>query len=190
MRIENESQPIGQSVKSGSAARKIHREKLCLAGGVDAILSGSMQRWILLGLVAAVILGIAGAGGIWWMRQNRPESQWVPMPVSTDASSEERKDTIQGLERMLKQESVLLKIVKDLSLQSRLNCKSEQEAVDLLKNSLFVREGEFRNPTTQETFTTIDIGMSGKSKQRALLGEIAMRLAKETRSALGIPEAP
>lgn len=149
-----------------------------------------MQRWILLGLVAAVILAIAGGGGIWWMRQNRPDQQWVPMPVNAAATSEERKETIEDLERILKQESVLLKIVKELSLQSRWDCKSEQEAVDRLKSSMFVREGEFRNPMTQETFVSIDIGVKGKQKERDLLGEIAMRLAKETRSALGIPEAP
>ncbi len=190
MWIENERQPVGKSVKSGGAARKIHKERLCLAGRVDAILSGSMQRWILLGLVAAVILAIAGGGGIWWMRQNRPDQQWVPMPVNAAATSEERKETIEDLERILKQESVLLKIVKELSLQSRWDCKSEQEAVDRLKSSMFVREGEFRNPMTQETFVSIDIGVKGKQKERDLLGEIAMRLAKETRSALGIPEAP
>lgn len=124
------------------------------------------------------------------MRQNRPDQQWVPMPVNAASTSEERKETIVSIERMLKQDSVLLKIVKDLSLQSRLGCKTEQEAVDRLRNSLFVREGEFRNPATQETFTTIDIGMSGKSKERAILGEVSMRLAKEMRTAMGVPESP
>jgi hypothetical protein len=64
------------------------------------------------------------------MRQNRPEQQWVPMPLGSATSSEQRKDTIKCPERGLKQERVLLNIVIDLSLQSRLKCNSEQVAAE------------------------------------------------------------
>jgi hypothetical protein len=149
-----------------------------------------MQRWILLGLVGAVILLSAGAFGVWSMRQNRALEQWVPMPLNATSSKEECAQTLQEIQRLLMHESVLQKVVKEMNLQERFGLKSNEEAVARLKSSMFVREGEFRHPMTQETFPSIDIGVSGKTKERVLLGEIAMRLSKETRTLLGITEDP
>jgi len=147
-----------------------------------------MQRWILLGLVGAVILLSAGAFGVWSMRQNRALEQWVPMPLNATSSKEEREQTLKEIQRLLTHDSVLQRVAKEMNLQERFGLKSSEEAVARLKSSMFVREGEFRHPMTQETFPSINIGVSGKTKERALLGEIAMRLTKETHTLLGLPD--
>jgi hypothetical protein len=149
-----------------------------------------MQRSIFLGLVAAGLIMVAAAGGYWWMKQNRPDQQWVPMPLNPSSSVEERAQLQEELLAYLKTEDALRRVVKDLSLQQRWNVPSEKDAIDQLKSSMFVRTGEFRNPMTQETLPTVDIGVNGKRKERVLMGEIAMRLGKETRKHLGIEEKP
>jgi len=60
--------------------------KVCFARAVDALLSSQMQRLILIGLAICVVLGGAGIVGIWWMRQNRMDSQWVPFPLHEQSS--------------------------------------------------------------------------------------------------------
>ncbi len=124
------------------------------------------------------------------MKQNRPDQQWVPMPLNPSSSVEERAQLQEELLAYLKTEDALRRVVKDLSLQQRWNVPSEKDAIDQLKSSMFVRTGEFRNPMTQETLPTVDIGVNGKRKERVLMGEIAMRLGKETRKHLGIEEKP
>lgn len=149
-----------------------------------------MQRSIFLGLVAAGLIMVAAVGGYWWMKQNRPDQQWVPMPLNPSSNVEERTRLQEGVLAYLKSEESLRRVVKDLSLQQRWNVPTEKDAINQLKSVMFVRAGEFRNPMTQETLTTLDIGVNGKRKERALMGEIAVCLSKETRKYLGIEERP
>jgi hypothetical protein len=149
-----------------------------------------MQRSIFLGLVAIVVCLLVAAGGFWWMKQNRPDQQWVPMPVNPSSSVEDRTALQEEILSHLKKDESLRKIVKELSLAQRWNVSSEEQAMQQLKDVLFVRAGEFRNPMTQENYATIDIGVGGKRKERELMGEIATRLGKETRKHLGIAEKP
>lgn len=156
-----------------------------MAVGVDAIISGSMQRWILLGLVAVIILFSAAAGGVWYMRQNRPDAQWIPMPINATATVEQREQSMEAIRQVVTQERLLLTLVKEHNLQAHWKTGTEYEAVTQLKSVIFVREGETRHPMTQEVFSTIDVGMKGKRKEKDILGKIAMRLAAEIRSQLG-----
>ena len=149
-----------------------------------------MQRLILIGLAVCVLLGIAGLGGIWWMRQNRADSQWVPFPLNDNTTSEQRAELQKRLEELLTKPEVMAKVVAQVDLQSKWSVASEQEAVNLLQSAVFVRQGEFRDPNTTLTYATMDVGVRGKYKEHALLGEIAVSLGKETRAILGVPEAP
>ena len=149
-----------------------------------------MQRSILLGLVAVLILLLAGGGGIWWKRQNGVDAQWVQMPINPASTKDEREQTITAIRGVLLKDAVLQKLGKELNLQTRLGLKTEEETVERLKNSLFVREGEITDPLTQQKMPSIDIGVNGKSKERALLGEIAISLANETSTQLGLKEKP
>jgi hypothetical protein len=145
-----------------------------------------MQRSILLGMVSAIFLLVIAAGGYWWMKQNRDDQQWVPMPLNPSSSLEDRAKLQQQIQAHLGREVFLKKIVADLSLSKRWNLTGEQQALERLKSSMFVRLGEVRNPMTQEVMATIDIGVKGKRKENPLLGEIATSMAKETREYLGI----
>lgn len=145
-----------------------------------------MQRSILLGMVSAVFLLVLAAGGYWWMKQNRDDQQWVPMPLNPSSSHEDRAKLQQQIHAHLSKEAYLKKIVAELSLSKRWNSTGEQQALDRLKSSMFVRLGEVRHPMTQEIMPTIDIGVKGKRKENPLLGEIATSMAKETRHYLGI----
>jgi len=124
------------------------------------------------------------------MKQNRPDQQWVPLPLNPSSNVEERTRLQEGVLAYLKSEESLRRVVKDLSLQQRWNVPTEKDAINQLKSVMFVRAGEFRNPMTQETLPTLDIGVNGKHKERALMGEIAVCLSKETRKHLGIEERP
>jgi hypothetical protein len=147
-----------------------------------------MQRWILIGTVVAVLFaGICG-GGLWWMRQNRADQQWVPIPINPTTSAASRELMMGEIKGVLSHDHVLRRVVKDLSLQEKLGLGSEQEALDHLKGACFVREGEFTHPQTQEKIPTIDIGMNGKSKDRVVLGEVAVKLCNEARTLLGWPD--
>lgn len=147
-----------------------------------------MQRSILLGLVSAIFLLVVAAVGYWWVRQNRDDQQWVPMPLNPSSSLEDRTKLQEQIQAHLGRDLFLKKIVTDLSLAARWSLPGEQQALERLKLSMFVRLGEVRHPMTQDVVPTIDIGMKGKRKENPLLAEIAMSLAKETREYLGIKE--
>lgn len=157
-----------------------------MANECDAIISLSMQRSILLGLVSAVMLLVVAAGGYWWMKQNRPDQQWVPMPLNPSSTQEDRARLQQQIQDYLSKEALLKKIVTELALSKRWNANGDQQAYDRLKTSFFVRLGEVRHPMTQEVMPTIDVGVKGKRKENRILAEIATRMARETRSYLGI----
>jgi hypothetical protein len=145
-----------------------------------------MQRLILFGLLGAFALMIAAVGGYWWMKQNREDQRWVPMPVNPGSSLEEREELQKQIETHMRRDAVVKSIVSELSLAQRWNVGSEAEAAERFKQVMFVRLGEFRHPATQETFATIDIGVKGKRKEQTLLEEIATRMARETRDYLGL----
>jgi uncharacterized membrane protein len=143
-----------------------------------------MQRSIFLGLVASVVFLVVAAGAYWWMKQNRPDQQWVPMPLNPSSTQVDRQQLQQQIQNHLGKEELLRKLVAELSLASRWGVSSDQEALDRLKSSMFIRLGEIRHPMTQELMPSIDIGVKGKRKEHTLLGEIATRLAQEIRDDL------
>lgn len=146
-----------------------------------------MQRLILVGLTVCILLGAIGFAGLWYYRQNRPDSQWVPLPLNEETTKQDRMALQKSLSEALNKPEVIAKVAKDLQLASRWGV-AEAEATQRLKGMLFVREGEFKHPQTMMTFATMDVGVKGKRKERALLGEISERLGKETRAILGVPE--
>ncbi len=147
-----------------------------------------MQRWILLGVVSLLFLVSAAVGGYWWLTQNRDDQQWVPMPFHPSSRVEDRAKLQREIEEYLIREDVIKKIVADLSLSERYGVSNEQQAIDRLKLSMFVRLGEVRHPLTQEMMPSLDIGVKGKWKENRLLGEIAMGLAKTAHKHLGIDQ--
>ena len=127
--------------------------------------------------------------GLYWMyRQNKPDSQWVPLPLKTEISSAELSSAQENINKAIRRPEVLSAVVQELSLQQEFGNATEADAVTALSSMMFVREGEFQDPTTMITYKSINIGCDGKRKQRVLLGKIAVRLGAEVRKALGIEE--
>ncbi|MFM2296594.1 MAG: hypothetical protein RL117_301 [Verrucomicrobiota bacterium] len=144
-----------------------------------------MQRWILFGLVAGFLLVVGAGAGLWVMRQNRPDQQWVPLPLNPNSSPQDRENLVKTMELTLQDPEVLAKVVQDFSLQQQWDLSSQEAAQELLKSRMFVRIGEFRHPMTQEQLITLDIGVKGVSKEQRLLGEIATALAKQAVKSMG-----
>ena len=84
----------------------------------------------------------------------------------------------------------LAKVVADVGLQSKWGVASEQVAVNLLQSAVFVRQGEFKDPSTTLSLSTMDVGVRGKCKEDVLLGKIALSLGQQTRVILVVPESP
>jgi hypothetical protein len=147
-----------------------------------------MQRWILLGLVAGFLLVVGAGAGLWVFRQNRPDQQWVPMPLNPRSTPEEREELAKTVQLLLQEESILRKIVRSSSLQEKWDTSSEDAALEMLKTRMFVRLGEFRDPMSQELFTTLDIGVNGPRKEKMLIGELATKLATEAGKSLGVEQ--
>ena len=147
-----------------------------------------MQRWILPSFVVCILMGVLSVGLYWMYRQNKPDSQWVPLPLKTEISSAELSSAQENINKAIRRPEVLSAVVQELSLQQEFGNATEADAVTALSSMMFVREGEFQDPTTMITYKSINIGCDGKRKQRVLLGKIAVRLGAEVRKALGIEE--
>ncbi|NJR41697.1 MAG: hypothetical protein HC767_02545, partial [Akkermansiaceae bacterium] len=88
-----------------------------------------MQRWIILGVVAMMLVLGGGAFGYWTLRQNRPHPVYVPMPMNEKLSIQQRTDTMKEVRAKLGSKEILSKVSKDLDLVNKLNVFSEDAAV-------------------------------------------------------------
>lgn len=144
-----------------------------------------MQRWIAVGVVAVLLL----VGGGWFARrayqQNRPQAMWVPLPINPELPLAKRDAIIQELKTKLSEQALLVKVSQDLGLTHKWQVASDAEGARKIRDSLFVRAGEMDTPMGR--VPSINIGVTGKYKEHALAGEIAMRLMADVWQILGIP---
>lgn len=144
-----------------------------------------MQRWILAGLLLAV-LGLAGA---WFARQkyreNRPHPVWVPLPINPELPPEKRDEVIKDLKEKLSERELLKKVSQDIKLPQKWNFTSDSEAAEDIAARLFVRAGDADTPKGK--VPAIHIGVRGKSKEQKVSGEIAVRLMDDVWGILGVP---
>ena len=135
-----------------------------------------MQRWIAVSLIVLVLL-IGGAGyGYWAVRQNRPYPVWVPLPINPEAPVAMREESARMLKSKLGEREVLIKVSKDLGLPRKWHLATDEDAAAELGRRLFV----------DATEVTINIGMAGKKKEKALTGEIVTRLMEDVKKILGV----
>jgi len=146
-----------------------------------------MQRWILTGFAACILGAVVLAGGAWFYRQNKPDSRWVPIPLSESSTRFEREDLRKYLADSLQSPESLSVMVKELDLQTKLGAGTEEEAVAKLKSMMFIRIGEFQNPNTMMLIPTVDVGVEGKRKQQHLLSGIAVKMGESCRKKMGVP---
>lgn len=147
-----------------------------------------MQRWIAMATLVLLLLGLGGGMLIWNHRRNRPDKVWVPLPFNPEAPEDARRSVVKQLDTELRKPSVLLGVAKDVQLATRLELPTEEAAADELAKRLFVETGTA--DTAMGKVPSINIGVSGKSREHALLGQIAERLMKDVKRIIGMKSEP
>ena len=87
-----------------------------------------MQRWIVAG-IGAMLLMMAGAlFGYHHYKQNRPCPMWVPLPVNPELTVAKRESAAKDLKEKLANPAILLQVSKDLGLSAKWKLPSDKEA--------------------------------------------------------------
>ena len=143
-----------------------------------------MQRWIVLGVLAA-ILAVGGGGFAYWTyKQNRPSPVWVPLSINPEFSEDKRQGLAKELKEKLSKPEILNQVSVDLQLAKKWNLATDQLAAQEIAKRLFVTVGEMDSP--QGRGPSINIGIQGIRRDAAVSGEVAMRLMKDVWKILGI----
>ncbi len=144
-----------------------------------------MQRWIVFGVVAMLL--VLGGGGFAYRtyKQNRPQPIWVPLPINPELPAEKRKEVAAELKKSLMKPEVLLQVSKDLGLPKILGLPTDEAAANEVAQRMFVDVGEAAAPTGGMV-PSINIGIKGKRKDTEVSGKIAMRLMQDVWKILGI----
>jgi hypothetical protein len=149
-----------------------------------------MQRWIAVGLLAALLICGMGVGGFFAYRsykQNLPAPVWVPMPINPEVPDEKRDEIIKQLKTELGKPERLLKVSMDVGLVEKWALPTDEACAAELGKRLFVKAGDANTPLGKAP--AIHIGLSGKRKERQVSEQIAMRMMDDVWKILGI-EAP
>ncbi|MEO5913894.1 MAG: hypothetical protein ABIS50_06650 [Luteolibacter sp.] len=143
-----------------------------------------MQRWIVVGVLAMMLICGGGAYGVWNYRQNRPAERWVELPINPDRSDDERERTAKLLLEKLRDKDLLAKVCKDLSVAGTWGMNSDSEAAEELSKRVFVRIGETGPPMGR--IPAVHIGVRGKWKEIKLSDQISTRLMDDVWKILGM----
>lgn len=147
-----------------------------------------MQRWIVIGAVAMILLLGGGGFAYWNYKQNLPNPVWVPLPTKPEMTDGQREKFAKELKAKLIEPETLTKISKELNLAQKWKMASDETAAAEISKRLFVRPGEADLPTGR--IPSMNIGVDGPRKDAAVSGEIALRLMEEVRTLLGIKPPP
>ena len=143
-----------------------------------------MQRWIAAGVVVMMLFFGGGFYAYRTIKQNRPHPVWVPLPINPETPSAEGQRIAKELKEKLSDKDLLIQVSKDIGLPAKMGLANDSDAADELRSRLFVKVGEADSPMGK--VPSINIGVSGKAKEKDVSGEIAMRLMKDVWKILGI----
>jgi len=148
-----------------------------------------MQRWKLLAVIALVVVGSAVAAGgyaFWNARQNKPTRVWVPMEINPVLTMEERHQAADQIQKYLDRPEILTPVAKESGIAGGLGLASDEKAVELLSERLFVEVGEFNSP--KGLVPAINIGFDCTKREFDTLGRAATRLMKDVWTFITPPE--
>jgi hypothetical protein len=147
-----------------------------------------MQRWIVAGVVAMLLMGAGGFFALKIYKENRPAPVWVPLPINPELPVAKRDEIISKLRTELAASDRLLRVSKDVGLAGKWKLSSDEDGAAEVASRLFVKEGEADTP--QGKVPAIHIGVKGKRKEREVSGQIAMRLMDDVWEILGVDPPP
>jgi len=128
-------------------------------------------------------------GGGWYARhtyqQNRAHPMWVPMPINPALPLATRDAIIRDLKTQLSDQTLLVRVSRDVGLTSKWHLASDEEGAVKIREELFVRAGEADSPMGK--VPSINIGITGKFKDRDISSAIALRLMTDVWKILGLP---
>lgn len=143
-----------------------------------------MQRWIIVGVLVA-ILGLGGSAfGLWTYKQSRPHPMYVPIPLKDEVPAEDRKKIAEELKTRLEDSALLLKISKDLNLATEWDLPSDEAAVEALKGKLIVESVE--GDISVNKPPTLNVGLKGKKREKEFTTKVVDRLMTEVWPILGL----
>jgi hypothetical protein len=148
-----------------------------------------MQRWIVFGVVAMLLVLGGGAFALRVYKQNRPQPIWVPLPINAELPAEKRNEIAAELKKSLMKPEVLIQVSKDLGLAKSFGLPTDEAAANEVAQRMFVEVGEADAPTGGKV-PSINIGIKGKRKDTEVSGKIAMRLMQDVWKILGIKPPP
>jgi hypothetical protein len=146
-----------------------------------------MQRWIVWGLVGLVAMMLMIGGGGYAYRNykmNRPHPVWVPLPINPSLPLEKRNEIAKDLKEKLSKFEILLQVSHELGLAKKWNLASDEEAAMEMGTRLFVKVGEADGPMGK--VPSINIGLTGKSKDREITEKVTLRLMEDVMKIAGI----
>lgn len=151
---------------------------------MNAVYALGMQRWIALGVVAIVLLLSGGYFAHRFYEQNRPQPVWVPLAINPAMPVEKRDEMAKDLKGKLQDRVTLILVSKDLRLAQKWHMASDEAAASEIARRLFVKVGEADGPHGK--VPSINIGVTGKSKDKDLSTALATRLMDDVWKALGV----
>jgi len=143
-----------------------------------------MQRWIVVGVVAVLLLAGGGGFAYWSYRQNTPSPVWVSIPMKHELTLEQRENIAKELEEKIETPEALSKVTQDLNLTAKWQLANAEAANAELKKRIFVHTGQMSTPSGQ--FSSLDVGVEGPRKEGAISKEIAQRIMHDVANILGI----
>ncbi len=147
-----------------------------------------MQRWIVLGAVMVALM----FGGSFFAYQNYKQNQsqpiWVPLPINPQLPGEKRTELAKELKAKLAKPEILTQVAKDLGLARTWGLNSDAEAGEEIFRRLFVRVGDAATP--MGNVPSINVGVNGKVKEKAISEKLSLRLIEDVWKILGIKGSP
>jgi uncharacterized membrane protein len=152
------------------------------------------QRWILWGVLAAVVMALGLAGAVFGYKeykQNRPAGMWVPLPfMNPEIPDEDRREFVKMLNEKLREPELLLRVASDIPVREAWKLGSDDEVVKEMDRRLFVEMGSAETP--EGRVPSVNIGFNGKRRETALLGQLSLRIMDDVWKIIGVekPKQP
>lgn len=132
-----------------------------------------------------MLLLVGGVGFAYYTyKQNYADPIWVPLPIKAELTVEKRDQIARDLKAKLGEPKVLIKVSQDLGLARKWQVGSDEAAAKELGKRLFVTAGEVDTPLGK--VPSLNVGVTGKHKEREVSGEISVRLMDDVWKILGI----